>query len=138
MKFLASLLLLALQFYVVESAHPQRLVNDFLEDGTPIWRYVDLPPLEQVLDPKLEIEECGPNGHRDLQSDHLVCPVDDRSALLAPVAVTVEELQDQDISPGILYNEIALMSEVFGHTQIGGVRRGNVSLDPVLGEEIPR
>ena len=76
MKSLASLLLnvLALQYFtavVVDSAHPQRLVNDFLDDGTPIWRYVDLPPLEQVLDPKLEIEESGPNGHRDLQCDHL-------------------------------------------------------------------
>jgi len=51
----APVLLAAQSFFttVVESASPRRLVNEFLEDGTPVWRYVDLPPLEQVLGAEL-------------------------------------------------------------------------------------
>ena len=35
---------------LVDAAHPQRLVKDFMEDGTPVWNYVDLPPLDVALD----------------------------------------------------------------------------------------
>ena len=35
---------------LVDAAHPQRLVKDFMEDGTPLWNYVDLPPLDVALD----------------------------------------------------------------------------------------
>ena len=35
---------------LVDAAHPQRLVKDFMDDGTPVWTYIDLPPLDVALD----------------------------------------------------------------------------------------